>query len=91
MMTHVTTKDIKDQFNLSLVSGEEGIGRHISISDISRPGIEIAGYFTHYPSNRIQLLGKTEISFLGLLEPEEKRDRMMKLCASRYTSYYHFT
>ena len=81
MMTHVTTKDIKDQFNLSLVSGEEGIGRHISISDISRPGIEIAGYFTHYPSNRIQLLGKTEISFLGLLEPEEKQDRMMKLCA----------
>ncbi|PZX04891.1 Hpr(Ser) kinase/phosphatase [Psychrobacillus insolitus] len=81
MMTHVTTKDIKDQFNLSLVSGEEGIGRHISISDISRPGIEIAGYFMHYPSNRIQLLGKTEISFLGLLEPEEKQDRMMKLCA----------
>ncbi|WP_111439543.1 HPr(Ser) kinase/phosphatase [Psychrobacillus insolitus] len=80
-MTHVTTKDIKDQFNLSLVSGEEGIGRHISISDISRPGIEIAGYFMHYPSNRIQLLGKTEISFLGLLEPEEKQDRMMKLCA----------
>lgn len=82
MMTHVTTKDIRDQFNLSLVSGEEGIGRHISISDISRPGIEIAGYFMHYPSNRIQLLGKTEISFLGLLEPEEKQDRMMKLCAS---------
>jgi HPr kinase/phosphorylase len=81
MMTHVTTKDIKDQFNLSLVSGEEGIGRHISISDISRPGIEIAGYFMHYPSNRIQLLGKTEISFLGLLEPEEKQDRLMKLCA----------
>ena len=81
MMTHVTTKDIKDQFNLSLVSGEEGIGRHISLSDISRPGIEIAGYFTHYPSDRIQLLGKTEISFLGLLEPEEKQDRMMKLCA----------
>jgi len=81
MMTHVTTKDIKDQFNLSLVSGEEGIGRHISISDISRPGIEIAGYFMHYPSNRIQLLGKTEISFLDLLEPEEKQDRLMKLCA----------
>ena len=81
MMTHVTTKDIKDQFNLTLVSGEEGIGRHISLSDISRPGIEIAGYFTHYPSDRIQLLGKTEISFLGLLEPEEKQDRMMKLCA----------
>lgn len=80
-MPHVTTKDIKEKFNLSLVSGEEGIGRHIAISDISRPGIEIAGYFMHYPSNRIQLLGKTEISFFDLLKPKEKNGRMTKLCA----------
>ncbi|MEK3980588.1 HPr(Ser) kinase/phosphatase [Psychrobacillus sp. FSL K6-2836] len=80
-MSHVTTKDIKEHLNLTLVSGEEGIGRHISVSDISRPGIEIAGYFTHYPSNRIQLLGKTEISFFDLLQPKEKSERMRKLCA----------
>ena len=72
-MPHVTTKDVKEMFKLTLVSGEEGIGRHIAISDISRPGIEIAGYFTHYPSNRIKLLGKTEISFFQLLEPNEKK------------------
>lgn len=81
-MPHVTTKDIKEKFNLSLVSGEEGIGRHVAISDISRPGIEMAGYFTHYPSNRIQLMGKTEISFFALLTEKEKSERMMKLCAS---------
>ncbi|TQR19977.1 HPr(Ser) kinase/phosphatase [Psychrobacillus vulpis] len=79
-MPHVTTKDVKEKFNLTLVSGEEGIGRHIAISDISRPGIEIAGYFTHYPSNRIQLLGKTEISFFQLLETSEKIERALKLC-----------
>ncbi|MFJ8066053.1 HPr(Ser) kinase/phosphatase [Psychrobacillus sp. NPDC096426] len=81
-MPHVTTKDIKEKFNLSIVSGEEGIGRHVAISDISRPGIEMAGYFTHYPSNRIQLMGKTEISFFALLTGEEKSERMLKLCAS---------
>ncbi|WP_313893006.1 HPr(Ser) kinase/phosphatase [Psychrobacillus sp.] len=79
-MPHVTTKEIKEKFNLTLVSGEEGIGRHVSLSDISRPGIEMAGYFTHYPSDRIQLMGKTEISFFQLLEPEEKKERMLKLC-----------
>lgn len=79
-MPHVTTKDVKEKFNLTLVSGEEGIGRHIALSDISRPGIEIAGYFTHYPSNRVQLLGKTEISFFELLQPKEKEERMRKLC-----------
>ncbi|MEI4770437.1 HPr(Ser) kinase/phosphatase [Psychrobacillus sp. FJAT-51614] len=80
-MAHVTTKDVKEKFNLTLISGEEGIGRHIALSDISRPGIEMAGYFTHYPSNRIQLLGKTEISFFQLLERNEKEERMKKLCA----------
>ena len=80
-MSHVTTKDIQEKFNLSLVSGQEGIGRHISISDISRPGIEMAGYFMHYPSDRIQLMGKTEVSFFELLKPKERSDRMMKLCA----------
>ncbi|OZS78288.1 HPr kinase/phosphorylase [Tetzosporium hominis] len=81
-MAHVTAKDLLDQFPLTLVGGEEGIGRHISIIDISRPGLEMAGYFTHYPSSRIQLLGKTELSFFELLEPNEKRERMLKLCAS---------
>lgn len=80
-MSHVTAKDLHEQFQLTLVSGEEGIGRHISVIDISRPGLEMAGYFTHYPSNRIQLLGKTELSFFELLEPNEKAERMLKLCA----------
>lgn len=80
-MSHVTANDLHEQFQLTLVSGEEGIGRHISVIDISRPGLEMAGYFTHYPSNRIQLLGKTELSFFELLEPNEKAERMLKLCA----------
>ncbi len=52
-----------EKFKLDLLAGEEGIGRTIVTSDISRPGLEMAGYFTHYPANRVQLLGKTELSF----------------------------
>ncbi len=68
-------------FDLTLVSGQEGIGRHIAISDISRPGLEMAGYFTHYPANRVQLLGKTELSFYDMLMPDERIERMKKLCS----------
>jgi HPr kinase/phosphorylase len=77
----VSTKDVMEMFDLTLVSGQEGIGRHIAISDISRPGLEMAGYFTHYPANRIQLLGKTELSFFDMLLPDERLDRMGKLCS----------
>ncbi|MCZ8537508.1 HPr(Ser) kinase/phosphatase [Paenisporosarcina quisquiliarum] len=80
-MVQVTTKDVMDMFDLKLVSGQEGIGRHIAVSDISRPGLEMAGYFTHYPANRVQLLGKTELSFYDMLLPHERKERMKKLCS----------
>ncbi|MER1988077.1 HPr(Ser) kinase/phosphatase [Solibacillus sp. FSL H8-0523] len=80
-MIQVITKDVMEKFQLELVSGEEGIGRYISTSDISRPGLEMAGYFTHYPANRVQLLGKTELSFFEMLPKEEKISRMNRLCS----------
>lgn len=80
-MVQVTTKDVMEMFDLKLVSGQEGIGRHIAVSDISRPGLEMAGYFTHYPANRVQLLGKTELSFYDMLLPHERIERMKKLCS----------
>lgn len=81
LVDQVSTKDVMKVFNLKLVSGEEGIGRHILTSDISRPGLEMAGYFTHYPAERVQLLGTTELSFFSMLPKNERVERMQKLCA----------
>ncbi|MEK3992063.1 MULTISPECIES: HPr(Ser) kinase/phosphatase [Robertmurraya] len=79
-MAKVRTKDIIEKFDLELISGEEGINRPITMSDISRPGIEIAGFFDYYPAERIQLLGKTELTFAEKLSPTERAIRMEKLC-----------
>ena len=73
-------KDIIEQFGLELVSGEEGVNRPITMSDLSRPGLEIAGYFTYYPADRVQLLGKTELSFFEKLTANERKIRMDELC-----------
>ncbi|WP_040204162.1 HPr(Ser) kinase/phosphatase [Neobacillus jeddahensis] len=79
-MPKVRTKDILEKFQLELISGEEGINRPITMSDISRPGIEMAGYFEFYPAERIQLLGKTELSFFQELSPNDRISRMEQLC-----------
>ncbi|WP_461201614.1 HPr(Ser) kinase/phosphatase [Anoxybacillus sp. TBDG-1] len=79
-MPKVRTKDLIDEFQFELVSGVEGIHRPITTSDLSRPGIEMAGYFAYYPAERVQLLGMTELSFFERLTPVEKRLRMEKLC-----------
>ncbi|MED4204545.1 HPr(Ser) kinase/phosphatase [Neobacillus mesonae] len=79
-MPKVRTKDILEKFKLELISGEEGINRPITMSDISRPGIEMAGYFEFYPAERIQFLGMTELSFFAELSQREKVSRMERLC-----------
>ncbi|MCM3087776.1 HPr(Ser) kinase/phosphatase [Bhargavaea ginsengi] len=80
-MDHVTVKDVMERFGLELSAGAEGIGRHIASSDISRPGLEVAGFFEYYPANRIQLLGKSEISFFSMLPRLDKMERARKLCS----------
>ncbi|MCD8503305.1 MAG: HPr(Ser) kinase/phosphatase [Bacillaceae bacterium] len=79
-MAKVTVKDLVEKLGLELISGEEGIYRPITTSDLSRPGMEMAGYFTYYPAERVQLLGKTELTFFQQLSSEEKVDRMERLC-----------
>lgn len=64
-MAKVTANDLLEKFQFELVAGEEGIYRPITTSDISRPGIEMAGFFTYYPARRLQLIGRTELSFLS--------------------------
>ncbi|MFC5711295.1 HPr(Ser) kinase/phosphatase [Thalassorhabdus alkalitolerans] len=79
-MPKVTANDLIEHFNLTLLSGEDGLYRAITTSDISRPGMEMAGYFTYYPAKRLQLIGRTELSFFQQLTQQEKQERMEKLC-----------
>ncbi|GAA3733819.1 HPr(Ser) kinase/phosphatase [Salinicoccus jeotgali] len=77
----LTVKKIIDEFQLKLISGNDGINKEITNIDVSRPGLEMAGYFSHYSSDRIQILGMTEISFFErMLTEEEREDRPKKLC-----------
>ncbi|WP_206207819.1 HPr(Ser) kinase/phosphatase [Virgibacillus profundi] len=79
-MALVRTKDLLDNFNLTLVAGKDGIHREIITSDISRPGIEMTGYFKYYPKERLQLIGKTEMAYFLDLTEEQQRIRVEQLC-----------
>lgn len=79
ILVKVRTKDIIEKFGLELIAGEEGINRPITTSDISRPGLEMAGYFDYYPAERVQLIGKTELSFVEKLTNSEREIRRTPL------------
>lgn len=62
-----------EQFNLELISGEEGVNCLIIMSDLLRSGIEIVGYFIYYLRECVQFFGKIEFFFFEQLLEEEKK------------------
>ncbi|GGI39209.1 HPr(Ser) kinase/phosphatase [Mammaliicoccus stepanovicii] len=76
----ISSSKLIEQFNMEVIAGKNGLHRKVTETDLSRPGLEMAGYFSHYSSDRIQVLGTTELSFYNLLPEEEKAGRMGKLC-----------
>lgn len=45
---------------------------YVRRSDMSRPGLPLAGFFTNFESERIQLLGNMENAYLSSLNSEER-------------------
>ncbi|GGD98777.1 HPr(Ser) kinase/phosphatase [Paenibacillus nasutitermitis] len=80
MAKKVKVSELVQQFQLEIVSGEDGLRRSITVDDLSRPGLEMAGYFHYYPKERVQILGKTELAFMDTLSNEERMDRIERLC-----------
>lgn len=63
----------KDRLALELLTGDHGLSRIVHGPDISRPGLVLTGYAERFSSERIQILGETEISFLQHLSAEDRR------------------
>lgn len=72
----VLVLDIFNKFDLEIKAGRCGIKREIKVSDIKRPGIELAGFWKHFYPERINLLGTTEMSFLRGLDEDEFYQRI---------------
>lgn len=75
----VSPGQIKEKFNLEVLAGEETLmEKEVEVSDIKRPGLELAGFWEHFVPERLQVLGMTEISFLRELATEVLEKRVEK-------------
>jgi HPr kinase/phosphorylase len=69
----------KNKLALELVAGREGLNRKITVPDINRPGLALAGYFDYFAFERIQVLGRTELSYLQGLKRDQAHDIFRRL------------
>lgn len=85
MVKNIRVADLVEQFNMNILAGEAGLNRLITVADLYRPGLELAGYFDYHPRERVQLLGRTEISFMSKLGDHVRRERSQQLCQYQET------
>jgi HPr kinase/phosphorylase len=70
----LTSSESKIDLHLVLVGGKEGVGKEISMGDINRPGLGLAGFFDFFAFDRIQIFGLGETAFMHQLTPDRRRD-----------------
>ena len=80
MISEVTVQrlfeDRHETLKLKVLNSDIGLDRLIVDPDITSPGLALAGYTERFSSERIQVFGETEISYLEGLTPEERRARL---------------
>jgi HPr kinase/phosphorylase len=72
-------RDRGEELGLTIVSGKPGLAHILESPDIHRPGLALAGYFKFFPNDRIQVLGRTEMSYLSSLGSEAQKSAVAKV------------
>ncbi|MCF8563849.1 HPr(Ser) kinase/phosphatase [Alicyclobacillus tolerans] len=81
----VTVAELIEGLNLTVFTPQARLDKRIATVDINRPGLALAGYLRYHPAERIQLLGRTELSFLRGMDNREQALRVFALCSYEQT------
>ena len=69
----VPLKDLVQEFNLQVEYAATDLDSvRLTVADMSRPGLQLAGYFDHFEPMRLQVMGNVEISYLAKLSEAER-------------------
>lgn len=76
----ITVRDLIDKLRLKVIYGNESLfEKEITTADISRPGLEMTGYFDYYTPERIQLVGMKEWSYLMKMTSHNRHQVLRKM------------
>lgn len=69
----VALSKLVEEFNLiPLFKATDFDKIQITVDDVSRPGLQLAGFFDHYEPMRLQVLGTVETTYLQKLSSEQR-------------------
>lgn len=56
----------------------------LTVADVARPGLQLAGYFDHFEPMRFQVMGNVEISYLQTLSQAERSSSLERLFSYKF-------
>ena len=69
----VPLKTLVEEFNLEVIYAATDYEKiRLTVEDVSRPGLQIAGYMDHFEPMRLQIVGNVESSYLQKLSEDER-------------------
>ncbi|MDR2499732.1 MAG: HPr(Ser) kinase/phosphatase [Treponema sp.] len=68
-----------NSLNLRCIGGRKGLDKSIDTPDLNRPGLALSGFYESFASQRIQLFGRGEVSYLQKLASEGKIDTIQEM------------
>jgi len=84
--THsIALTSIVKEFDLQVVHAATDFENvRITVEDISRPGIQLSGYFDHFDPVRLQVMGNVEMSYLARLDETERTRILDRLFSYKF-------
>ncbi len=68
-----------NELQLSLLGGSKGVRREITVSEINRPGLALSGYLDYFPSERVQIMGLGEHTYLSTFSSAKRKEAINKV------------
>lgn len=56
----------------------------LTVEDVARPGLQLAGYFDHYDPMRLQVLGNVEMSYVAKMSAQEREQTFDRLFSYKF-------
>lgn len=68
-----------DRLQLKLVAGQDGMGRLIREGAVNRLGMALTGFIKYFAFRRVQLIGKSEVSYFQTLDAATRQARIQAI------------
>jgi len=74
LVSELLTDELGD-LHLAPLTGTQHLDNRITHPRVQKPGLAFAGYYPYIKPGRVQIVGESEIAYLGTLEAAERRQR----------------